>query len=144
MSDPSRRFERLSIDTNQPVKKAQRAIRGNTQEQQTADSDPDMAASISEAYGSSTRSSIPGRSGLTYDLTGLPPLIQKRAASSITTNYSVRNCKATASAFVFEVNDPPSPVSLTSNGMTCLCSEYKDDGGKACRHIFVSSAERHF
>ncbi|KAL9620776.1 MAG: hypothetical protein Q9160_004676 [Pyrenula sp. 1 TL-2023] len=90
-----------------------------------------MAASISEAHGSSTRSSIPGRSGLTYDLTRLPPLIQKRAASSITTDFSVRNCKTTASSFVFEINDPPSPVSLTSNGMTCLCSEYKDDGGKA-------------
>lgn len=143
MSDPSRRLERLSINTNQPGRPGQRTHIEGAERTPSKGSDSEMEEVLARGQGASAaRPSIPGRSGLIYDLTQLPLLVQKRAASSITTDFSVQTCSTTPNSFIFEVNDPPSPVSLMSSGMTCTCGEYRDDGGKACRHIFVSCFQK--
>lgn len=138
MSDPSRHFRRLSINANKVTGLSEQAYAEDIASVSSQDSDSDTEGADSSEQEPMAQPLVFGKSGLKYDLTILSPRARKRAASSITTGFKVQRCSATPDSFVFEINDPLYLVSLQSDGMTCECSEYTDDGGKACRHIFVS------
>ena len=148
MSAPTKRLGKLSIGADMPTTRSHSREGMEPRDPRKtclSDSSSDEESSADEAVvgpasgsPSSIRSLIvEGQSTITYDLRKLSSDTWPRAVAGLKGSFDVERCRERRDGYDFQLADR-GRVHIAADGATCTCSDFQDDSGTACRHIFVS------
>jgi hypothetical protein len=148
MSAPTKRLGKLSIgaDTSTSRSHPREGMEPRDPKQgYPSDSSSDEESSSDEAVlgpvtgsPSSIRSLVEGQSTITYDLRKLSSDTRPKAVAGLKGSFDVERCRERRDGYDFQLADR-GRVHINSDGASCTCSDFQDEPGVACRHIFVST-----